>query len=476
MTDIENYSSKDNSISHSFQDNISPAKNTIDRRPLANLFQGVLEERKSTQRTFQENFDRIIDAHSKREKNLLESPIDSDLSVSKSGIYEKPLYNDKKEKDDGTSNNTSALLEDNFDDLDIIGGTRHLGNKEYVNLNKESSGTKEKLENERNKYGINDEEVPRQNKNDLSGDSSSEDSYEHPKLFNKSNNYESIHSQNYASKSKRFEDDTLGSGMKFYDSLRTEDFKLVTSPDKDLASSRNLNVGLEKGLQINKTSVDFGLLFPTENKEETLELLNKGREEVKVDLKVYTNKSSGKYFILTNEEETPQEELSFVLAKYEFKTIRIIAETNNLGLENDPELNGLLVIKSNNIENEVNLTCKIENPSLQVLDSSIDKMVGSVPFLNLDLKKQGRDNELIIPFRNNGQKLLLLEFELVNNPKLAEVIFSPKYLSLKEGEEKILTIKSIRSFDYENKNKTILKYKIKGTRLCQCLVINLDKR
>jgi len=463
-------------MTHSFQDHISPAKNQLSRRPLANLFQGVLEERKSTQRTFQENFDKIIDAHSKRERNYLESPADSDLSVSKSGIYEKPLYNEKKDRDDGTSNNTSALLEDNFDDFDTLGGTRIAGNKDYTSVNQESTKDKEtqQKDKEREKYHFN-ENLYKEDKNNDS-DSSSDNSYEHPGLFNKkSQGYESNMSQNNEKvpKSKRFEDETLGSAMKLYDSLRTEDFKLVTSPDKDLASSRK-QTNLDKGLQINKTSIDFGILYPTENKEDTIELLNKGRDEIKVHLRIYTSKSSGKFCILTNEDESPQEEMIFMLAKYEFKTIRIITEINNLGLEKDPELNGLLVIKSNNIENEIKLSCRIEQPALQVLDSSIDKMVGSVPFLNLDVKKQGKDNELTIPFRNNGHKPLLLEFELINNQKLAEVIFSPKYLSLKEGEEKSLVIKPIRSFDYENKNKAILKYKIKGTKLCQCIVINLS--
>jgi len=68
-----------------------------------------------------------------------------------------------------------------------------------------------------------------------------------------------------------------------------------------------------------------------------------------------------------------------------------------------------------------------------------------------------------------------LEFDLVSDRRLNEIIFTPKYLSIGPGEENSVTIRAISQFEERESNRAILKYKIRGTRLSQCLVFELGQ-
>jgi len=472
MTDTYNFrESKISDLSSSpFRDSL-PSKREDDKN-LQNLFKDVVEERRSTQRTLYENFDRIIDAHNRKERTPLDSPLDSDLSMSRSGLHD---YN----PDGKSSNNTSALLDDNLDDLDTIEPQKAKENKRNLDEEKRRSTI---VEEDTFNDGINTTGKKRGRGHNSSAkkdhiNSSLSDSYE----YNDRDDDFTLTKDYGASQKKKYDDETLGtiiSPSKIYDSLEAEE-ELKRSlgqskSGKKSKSSAAQNTENNNNLQISSKNINFGALYPTETKQETLEFVNKGNAEIKLELSIQAQKSPIKFFIITEDNEGIQKNFtSLVLSKYAFKTIKIGVEVGSYGLDNDKaqsSVNAALLIKNNSGQQEVSLNCRIESPALQVLETSIDKMVGNVPFIDF---RPGNDNELAVPFKNNGSKVLLLEFELVGDSKLAEVIFSPKYLSIKEGEEKSLNIRTIRSFDYVNKKKAILKYRIKGTKLCQCIVINI---
>ena len=278
------------------------------------------------------------------------------------------------------------------------------------------------------------------------------------------------------SKSKKPTDENIGSVFstkKPYRNDRRDEFTLESSLESSSQKDKQRWAESEN-LQLNRKNVDFGVLYPTETREETLEIFNKGRTDLNVSLSIRSSRSMVKFCIISEEDEIKQTSASLTIGKYTFKVVRIVAEMNTSGLENEKDFKSILAIDMDKTKQlEVPLNCRMESPSLQILESNVAKMVGSVPFLDFDISKIGSDGELQIPFRNNGRRLLLLEFELVANVKLAEVVFSPKYLTLKEEEEKTISIKVIRSYNYANKKKAILKYRVKGTQLCQCIVINL---
>lgn len=473
MADTYNFrDSKFSDLSSSpFRDSY-PSKQQTDDKNLQNLFKDVLEERRSTQRTLYENFDRIIDAHNRKERTPLDSPLDSDLSMSRSGHYGAGDHGK-------SSNNTSALLDDNLDDLDTIEPQKSKENKRNIEQEKRRSTI---VEEDTMNDGI-DTTNKKRGRGETSGrkehsDSSLSDSYDD---FDKKDNADLTLTNDYgASQQKRFiDDETLGtiiSPTKIYDSLQAEEYELKKSlGSQQNTAKKSKGPGTENNnLQISSKNLNFGILYPTETKQEMLEFVNKGNTEIKMELNIQTQKSPVKFFIVTEDNEGIQKNFtSLVLSKYAFKTIKICVEIGSYGFDNDKtqsSANAVLLVKTNFGQQEVGLSCKVESPALQVLETGIDKMVGNVPFIDF---RPGSDNELSVPFKNNGNKVLLLEFELVGDPKLAEVIFSPKYLSIKEGEEKSLNIRTIRSFDYNSKKKAILKYRIKGTKLCQCIVINI---
>ena len=469
MTDTYNFrDSKFSDLSNSpFRDSY-PSKQQTDDKNLQNLFKDVLEERRSTQRTLYENFDRIIDAHNRKERTPLDSPLDSDLSMSRSGHYGAGDHDGK------SSNNTSALLDDNLDDLDTIEPQKSKENKRNIEQEKRRSTI---VEEDTMNDGINTTNKKRERK--AHSDSSLSDSYDDD--FDRKDNADLTLTNDYGAsqhQNRFIDDETLGtiiSPTKIYDSLQSEEKLKRSLGSQQNTAKKSKGPGSENNnLQISSKSLNFGVLYPTETKQEMLEFVNKSNTEIKMELNIQTQKSPVKFFIVTEDNEGIQKNFtSLVLSKYAFKTIKICVEIGSYGLDNDKtqsSANATLLIKTNSGQQEVSLSCKVESPALQVLETSIDKMVGNVPFIDF---RPGSDNELSVPFKNNGNKVLLLEFELVGDAKLAEVIFSPKYLSIKEGEEKSLNIRTIRSFDYNSKKKAILKYRIKGTKLCQCIVINI---
>ena len=408
----------------------------------------------------------------------------SELSISDSDNDGNPQGTGQKGA--ASSNNTSALLEDNLDDLDSldVGSKAKENRREMWEREMEETDGFER-ENKRSlRDKGEDEEIYKENKyRDRHDDYRTENlslggSYEPTDLFNREISRDDLTlTRDFdVSKSKKRADETIGSVFstkKPYRNDIRDDFTLESSLERSNQKDKQRWVESEN-LQLNRKNVDFGVLYPTETREEMLEIFNKGRTDLTVNLSIRSSRSTVKFCIISEEDEIKQTSASLIISKYTFKVVRIVAEMNTSGLESERDFRSILAIDTDrNKQLEVPLNCRMESPSLQILESNVAKMVGSVPFLDFDISKLGSDGELQIPFRNNGRRLLLLEFELIANVKLAEVVFSPKYLTLKEEEEKTISIKAIRSYDYENKKKAILKYRVKGTQLCQCIVINL---
>lgn len=405
----------------------------------------------------------------------------SGLSISDSEVNENL---EKEQRGNSSSNNTSALLEDNLEDLDSL----DVGSKSKENRREPWDREHETDElgsgNKRIRPDLYEDDIyKKDNYRDTrdihqTANMSLGDSYEPTELFNREVSRDDLTFTKdlEVSKSKKHGDDTVGSlfsGKKPYGGSKDEEFALDSSIEKSNKKSQQRYIEPES-LQINRKNVDFGVLYPTETREETLEIFNKGRTDLNVDLRLKSSRSMVKFYMLSEEDDAKENTLSFKINKYTFKVVRIVVEMNTFGSENEKEFTTNLSINTDkNEQAEVPLTCRMEGPSLQILESNVSKMVGNVPFIDFDTSKQSSEGELQIAFKNNGRRLLLLEFELVTNPKLAEIVFTPKYLTLKEGEEKTVGIKAIRSYNYSNKKKAILKYRVKGTQLCQCIVVNL---
>lgn len=162
--------------------------------------------------------------------------------------------------------------------------------------------------------------------------------------------------------------------------------------------------------------------------------------------------------------------MGFKIGKFSFVTVQVHVQTGIYGNENG-NFKANIKIRCEDKENVLPLKCEVQKPQLQLMNAFVERLVGQVPFINFDSGSIS-DAKMPILFKNNGKKQVQLEFELIEDPKLAEILFSPKYLTISEGEEKTLIVRLVSQFEERDKKRAILKYKVRGTSLSQCIVIN----
>jgi hypothetical protein len=156
--------------------------------------------------------------------------------------------------------------------------------------------------------------------------------------------------------------------------------------------------------------------------------------------------------------------------KYSFVSVKVKAEVS-IHISKSDSFKGTIRVKAENIEKNIGLRCDAERPNIQLLNSGVEKFIGQVPFLSLDTSSP--DSISLVKFKNFAKRHAQLEFELISDKKLAELIFTPKFVNLGPNEENSVSIRAVNHFENEEKRKAILKYKVRGTRLSQCLVFEM---
>ena len=456
MSDIDTYKENTRDSVRSKKDYFLSSIRETDTQ-IKKLFEDIIEERKNTQKYLKENFEKVVTPSGSNAPNI------SFTSLGNTKLDSKK----KNGKEEGNSANTSALLEEekDFEDTFTIDTTQKKekpsGNKREDNIKVEDHFVPGKLEvtadptldlhstlgspiDPSKLIGSHRKEIDSNNK------------------FGDSKKYSAI-------KKERFDDDDISaySGNRLLDTLKSDDFALATT--LDFGTKRTSNQA--PVFQVSKQELNFGVVFPTETRQDSFEIFNKSNRDLDFEATVFSE-DTGVNFVVSAERDVPgKQRITFRINKFSFATIQVTAITgvyrNDSGF-----FNANIRIKCEDKESSVKLTCEVEKPMLQLLNSVLERIVGQVPFIQYD-PNGASDSKMQIMFRNNGKKNIQLEFELVEDPRLAEILFSPKYLTLTEGEEKPLVVRMVSHLEEKDKKRAILKYKIRGTKLSQCLVINL---
>lgn len=261
-------------------------------------------------------------------------------------------------------------------------------------------------------------------------------------------------------------DDGISDDGGLLDTLKSDDFALANTLElcrKSAQASKDQPL-----YQVSKTELNFGTLFPTENQDQSFEIFNKMNKDLEFDVSIIGG-DYNVFRIKIGKNSEPRQSNSVIITKFSFTTVEVLARTTLYGQENR-QLNAQVRIVCGEKESVINLACKIEKPCLQLMNGCVDRIVGQVPFISFDSGAVS-DSKMQIYFRNTGTKQIQLEIELVEDSRLCELLFSPKYLTIPKDSEKTLVVRAVSQFENTERRKSILKYKIRGTKLQHCIVI-----
>ena len=493
------------------------------------LFEDILEDRRNTNRTLRENFDKIITPTNQSSINFLLDKTDGICSSSNSikptlsSHYVSPNkqkdnnYNKKSDdkhknkplngkhtqeilklsnelnKEPG-SNNTSILLRDGAnEDLDLSMPHENQfktdSDEEFDNIRVIDSNHKKKNIISVTKH-VDDDTLSDDSLENLSMDQCKTIEFTAKKNQNKFNFTTDLRDIS-AVKNKFIIDDSILSPCStnnMLGTLKSADFNYGHDLDKFLQSENDeLNL-----LQLAKNVIDFGQLYHTQTCNETIELFNKGKDALVIEAKIIKNNKFGECYFQINKEQKPSEKQIIKIEGYSFISFALFLKGTQSLLDKIDIKNRFQISiansKSKNFKELLIKAC-FEPPSLHFPKGIIvDYYQNKLPIIITKINQNSK-SEVVIPFMNQGSRPIIIEFSSIcgsiNERKETnsqwEILHSSKFLTLQPREEKSLTVTILKKNYFEltrNKmndveSKIILKAKIKETNLVQCFIIQV---